>query len=154
MLGPKTLLGGFYDKWCSPTTPTPDFVVDDVWCGMVASLGFGAAAAPSLVQFWIDTCKSTYRGDEGRKKLKMALGCLLDRDGLLRRIRDVTCPVYWLQGTEDAPFGVTVPKEQIEMFTSSKEATLEFIEGGNHYLNATNPKEVGSAILKMASKYQ
>lgn len=58
------------------------------------------------------------------------------------------------QGTEDAPFGVTVPKEQIEMFTSSKEATLEFIEGGNHYLNATNPKEVGSAILKMASKYQ
>jgi microsomal epoxide hydrolase len=93
---PKTLLAPFYDNWCSPT-PTPEFVVDDVWCGMVASLGFGAAAAESLKQFWVDTCKSTYSGDEGRKKLKMALGCLLDRDGLLRRLRDVTCPVYWLQ---------------------------------------------------------
>lgn len=93
---PKSLLTGFYDNWCS-TTPTPEFVVDDVWCGMVATLGFGAGASEELVQFWKDTLKQVYRGDEGRKKLKMALGCLLDRDGLLRRIRDVKCPVYWLQ---------------------------------------------------------
>jgi microsomal epoxide hydrolase len=49
---------------------------------------------------------------------------------------------------------VTVPKEQIELFTSSREATLDFIEGGNHYLNATNPKEVGDALLKMVNKYK
>jgi microsomal epoxide hydrolase len=95
---PKTLLAPFYEKWCSPAgTPTPEFVVDDVWCGMVATLGFGSKGTPELVQFWTDTLKNVYRGDEGRTKLKMALGCLLDRDGLVRRVRDITCPVYWLQ---------------------------------------------------------
>lgn len=93
---PKTLLTPFYDKWCS-AAPTPDFVVDDVWCGMVGSLGFGAGATADVVQFWTETLKGVYKGDEGRKKLKMALACLLDRDGLLRRVRDVVCPVYWLQ---------------------------------------------------------
>jgi microsomal epoxide hydrolase len=51
------------------------------------------------------------------------------------------------------PFGTTVPKEQIKLFTAAQEPTLEFIEGGGHYLNATNPKEVGEALLKMVTKY-
>ena len=92
----ETLLSPFYEKWCS-TTPIPDFVVDDVWCGMVATMGFGAAGTAEVVSFWTTALKDIYKGDEGRKKLKMALGCLLDRDGLLRRVRDVVCPVYWLQ---------------------------------------------------------
>ncbi|AEO67280.1 6acabc9c-fb0b-4ab4-bbc9-dc84dbd5645c [Thermothielavioides terrestris] len=150
---PKTLLTPFYDKWCS-RTPTPDFVVDDVWCGMVGSIGFGSSGTPELLQFWTETLKGVYRGDEGRKKLKVALACLLDRDGLLRRLRDITCPVYWLQGTEDVPFGTKVPVEQIKLFTASPEATLTFVEGGGHYLNATNPKEVAAALLQLVKKYQ
>ncbi|KAK4242108.1 Alpha/Beta hydrolase protein [Achaetomium macrosporum] len=150
---PKTLLAPFYDKWCS-AAPTPDFVVDDVWCGMVATLGFGSKGTPELVQFWTDTLKAVYRGDEGRRKLKMALACLLDRDGLARRVRDITCPVYWLQGTEDAPFGTALPAEHIKLFTSAKEATLTLVEGGGHYLNATNPEEVGAALLQMVNKYK
>ncbi|OIW22463.1 alpha/beta-hydrolase [Coniochaeta ligniaria NRRL 30616] len=149
---PRTVLKPFFEKWCSPT-PTPDFVVDDVWCGMVGSIGFGAATTPEMTAFWTETLKGIYRGDEGRKKLKMALANLMERDGLLLRVRDITCPVVWLQGTEDVPFGTTIPPEQIKLFTSSKEATLEFIEGGGHYLNATNPKEVGDALLKMVKRY-
>jgi hypothetical protein len=57
------------------------------------------------------------------------------------------------QGTADVPFGTQIPQEQIKLFTSSKEATLDFIEGGGHYLNATNPKEVGDALLKMVNRY-
>ncbi|KAK3906047.1 Dihydrolipoyllysine-residue acetyltransferase component of acetoin cleaving system [Staphylotrichum tortipilum] len=156
---PKTLLTPFYDNWCSPT-PTPDFVVDDVWCGMVATLGFGAAGTAELVSFWTETVKTVYTGDEGRKKLKMALACLLDRDGLLRRVRDIVCPIRWLQvyatlsGTEDAPYGTQIPVEQIKLFTSSKDATLTMIEGGNHYLNATNPAEVATALLDLVNKYK
>ncbi|KAL2192870.1 Alpha/Beta hydrolase protein [Corynascus similis CBS 632.67] len=152
---PKTLLAPFYDNWSGvPGQPTPDFVVDDVWCGMVATLGFGAAGTPDMVAFWTKALKDIYKGDDGRKKLKMALACLLDRDGLCRRVRDVVCPVYWLQGTDDAPFGTTVPAEQIKLFTSSKEATLTIVPGGNHYLNATNPKEVKETLLQLVNKYK
>jgi hypothetical protein len=93
---PKTLLMPFYEKWCSPT-PTPHFVVDDVWCGMVGGIGFGSSPAPEVTAFWTETLKIVYRGDEGRKKLKIALVNLLERDGLLLRVRDIKCPVVWLQ---------------------------------------------------------
>ncbi|KAL5596171.1 hypothetical protein FOVSG1_009860 [Fusarium oxysporum f. sp. vasinfectum] len=149
---PKTQLGPFYENWHS-TTPTPDFVVDDVWRGLVSSVGFGSNPSPETLAFWDETLKQVYRGDEGRKKLRIAVVNLFERDGLLLRLRDVKCPVYWLQGTADPVFGTTVPAEHIKLFTSSPEATLEFVEGGGHYLSATNPKEINEAILKMVNKY-
>ncbi|EXK32439.1 microsomal epoxide hydrolase [Fusarium oxysporum f. sp. lycopersici 4287] len=149
---PKTQLGPFYENWHS-TTPTPDFVVDDVWRGLVSSVGFGSNPSPETLAFWDGTLKQVYRGDEGRKKLRIAVVNLFERDGLLLRLRDVKCPVYWLQGTADPVFGTTVPAEHIKLFTSSPEATLELVEGGGHYLSATNPKEINEAILKMVNKY-
>ncbi|OOO07109.1 hypothetical protein OAory_01093120 [Aspergillus oryzae] len=148
---PAASLTAFYDKWTSPLA-TPDFVVDDVWCGLVGGIGFGAAATAEKSAFWTQTLKEVYKGDEGRKKVRMALNCLLERDGLLLRLRDIKCPVYWLQGTEDTPFGTVVPAEQIKLFTASPEAKLVMIEGGAHYLNATNPKEVNEALLEMVTK--
>jgi microsomal epoxide hydrolase len=160
----------FYEKWTSPSA-TPGFIVDDVWCGLVGGIGFGAHADETKSAFWTQTLKEVYKGDEGRKKVRMALNCLLERDGLLLRIGDIKCPVYWLQvspmptdiydlcinkidkGTEDTPFGTIVPAEQIQRFTSSVEAKLVMIEGGAHYLNATNPKEVDEALLELVTKY-
>jgi hypothetical protein len=46
-----------------------------------------------------------------------------------------------------------MPTEQIELFTSSPEATLTLVEGAGHYLNATSPQETEEAILKMVRKY-
>lgn len=93
---PAANLTVFYEKWTSPSA-TPDFVVDDVWCGLVGGIGFGAAATETRSAFWTQTLKEVYKGDEGRKKVRMALNCLLERDGLLLRIGDIKCPVYWLQ---------------------------------------------------------
>ncbi|KAJ6034940.1 hypothetical protein N7499_002156 [Penicillium canescens] len=149
---PAANLTVFYEKWTSPSA-TPDFVVDDVWCGLVGGIGFGAAATAERSAFWTQTLKDVYKGDEGRKKVRMALNCLLERDGLLLRIGDIKCPVHWLQGTEDVPFGTIVPPEHIKRFTSSVDAKLVMIEGGAHYLNATNPKEVNEALLEMVKKY-
>lgn len=148
---PKTQLMPFLDGWSAPAAA--DFVVDDVWCGMVGSLGFSDAVPAATLEFWTATLKSVYRGDEGRRKLKGALVNLLSRDGLLLRLRDIRCPVYWLQGTQDPVFGVEVPAEQIKLFTASPEATLTLVEGGGHYLNATSPEEVNEAILTMVKKY-
>lgn len=149
---PKTQLGPFFESWSSPT-PTPDFVVPEVWRGLVSSVGFGSDPSPELLAFWDETLKQVYSGDEGRKKLRIAVVNLFERDGLLRRLRDVKCPVYWLQGTADPVFGTTVPAEHIKLFTSSPEATLDFVEGGGHYLSATNPKEINEAVLKMIKTY-
>jgi microsomal epoxide hydrolase len=93
---PAANLMVFYEKWTSPSA-TPDFVVDDVWCGLVGGIGFGAAATAERSAFWTQILKDVYKGDEGRKKIRMALSCLLERDGLLLRIGDIICPVHWLQ---------------------------------------------------------
>ncbi|KAH6973010.1 Alpha/Beta hydrolase protein [Ilyonectria sp. MPI-CAGE-AT-0026] len=149
---PKTQLISFYESWGS-AEPTPDFVVDEIWRGLVASVGFGSSVTPETLAFWHATLKDVYKGDEGRKKLRVAVACLLERDGLMLRVRDIKCPVYWLQGTEDPVFGLTVPAEHIKLFTSSPEATLTFVEGGGHYLSATSPKEIEEALLKIIAKY-
>lgn len=83
----------------------------------------------------------------------MAVIALLSRDGLRQRLGDVKCPVYWLQGTDDLPYGTKLPAEEIELFTGSKEKRLQMVEGGTHYLNASNAKEVESAMIEMANKH-
>jgi microsomal epoxide hydrolase len=99
---PAAMLTPFFEKWSSPPPPPPaasagDFVIDEVWCGMVGSVGFGEHGTPEKTAFWTRTLQEVYRGDEGRKKAKMALLNLITRDGLLHRLRDVKCPVHWLQ---------------------------------------------------------
>ncbi|CAI6080391.1 hypothetical protein V2G26_011974 [Clonostachys chloroleuca] len=149
---PKTSLQGFIDSWTS-TEPTPDFVVDEALAQSVSMLGFSGAASPETLAFWNETIKSVYSGDNGRKKVRMATLNLCHRDGLLTRLGDVKCPVYWLQGPDDPVYGKIVPNEHIKLFTSSPEATITFVEGGGHFLNATSPKETEEAILKMVKKY-
>lgn len=58
-----------------------------------------------------------------------------------------------VQGTDDTPFGMTVAKEQINRFTRSREARLQMVEGGCHYLNATHPEPVNRAMLDMVQKH-
>lgn len=147
---PKNDLAPFLEKW---SVPNPDFVVDEVWRGMVAGLGFSGTVSPEILSFWDKTVKEVYSGEEGRKKLRMATLNLMERDGLLRRLSDVKCPVYWLQGKQDPVFPTNIAEEQIKLFTSSPEATLTLVENGGHYLNATSPKETEEAILKMVGKY-
>ncbi|KIK54600.1 hypothetical protein GYMLUDRAFT_48507 [Collybiopsis luxurians FD-317 M1] len=145
---PSPMLTPFYDKWCSFI---PDFVVDDVWCGMVVNLGFSGLLPREKVDFWYSTMKSVYKGDDGRKKLKVALACLLERDGILLRLREIQCPVYWLQGDKDIPYGIALAAEQIELFKASRKAKLDIVKGGSHFLNATHPTEVSEALLKLVN---
>lgn len=149
---PVPLLTPFAEKWASASA-TPEFEIDDQWCGMIASFGFGSHATDASTAFWTEVLKKTYAGDEGRRKVRMAVLCLMSRDSLTLRLGDVACPVHWLQGTEDTPYGCTVQHEQIKLFNRSKEAKLKIVEGGAHYLNATNPKEINAAISEMVKKY-
>jgi hypothetical protein len=66
---PKNDLAPFLEKW---SVPNPDFVVDEVWRGMVAGLGFSGTVSQDILSFWDKTVKDVYSGEEGRKKLRMA----------------------------------------------------------------------------------
>ncbi|KAI0146299.1 putative alpha/beta hydrolase [Xylariaceae sp. FL1272] len=143
----------FLEKWFSPML-TPDFVLGDDWVGALLYLGFGNSASKEDTEFWTKTLKEVYSGDEGRRKIRMSAICLAERDGLLLRLCDVKCPVHWLHGTADAVYGTQVPKEHISLFTNAKEAKLDFLENGAHFLSASHPAEVENAILEMVTKFK
>lgn len=93
---PAPMFGMFLQNWTSKE-PTPDFTPEPEWLGACTDLGFGTAASEENTAFWHKTIAETYKGDEGRKRLRMATICLGERDGLLQRLPDIQCPVHWLQ---------------------------------------------------------
>ncbi|KAI0886717.1 putative alpha/beta hydrolase [Annulohypoxylon maeteangense] len=145
---PAPFASPFLQKWSS-STPNPDFVVGDDWIQPVLGLGLGSASTPAAVEYWSESIRKVYSGDQGRRRLRMATLNLAERDGLLFRIGDIKCPVHWYQGTEDPIYGTIVPQEHIKLFTGSSEAKLNFIEGGVHFLSVSHPKEVEEAIFEM-----
>jgi hypothetical protein len=77
--------------------PTPDFVPSTDFCNFLIDVGFGKEECPKDIRnFWIDEIKKNYRGDEGRRRIRMCAINLRDRDGLHMRLDDVLCPVLWL----------------------------------------------------------
>lgn len=101
---PASFVKPFLDRWTSDR-PTPDWVVEDDWVGSIVHLGFGAAATPANVEFWTQTLHDVYKGDEARRRLKMATICLVERDGLIFRLPYVQCPVHWLHvSCPESPF--------------------------------------------------
>ncbi|KAJ3822205.1 Alpha/Beta hydrolase protein [Lentinula raphanica] len=138
---PHQLLSPLIEEWSS-ATPTPGFIIGDDLCEMVHDFGFAKSLTQEQETFWTSILKSVYKGDEGRKKLRGALICLLERDSLHLRLRDMKCPVHWLQGSRDKPYPPALASEHVKLFTSSKDAKLDIIEGGCHYLNVTHPVEV------------
>ncbi|KAI8962370.1 putative alpha/beta hydrolase [Daldinia sp. FL1419] len=146
---PVPFLQPFFEKW---GIPAADFVVGDDWIQAVIGLGFGSAGTPQVLEFWAQTLRRVYSGNEGRKKLRMAAICLADRDGIKLRVGDVKCPIHWLHGSADVVYSAAVGQEHSKLFTGSSDVQFDILEGGAHFLVATNPKEVEEAILAMTSK--
>ncbi|KAI2616715.1 putative alpha/beta hydrolase [Hypoxylon sp. NC1633] len=145
---PTPFLTPFFQKWSS-SEPTPDFVVGEDWIQPVIGLSLGSQATPEAMNFWTESMRRVYAGNEGRQKLRMDTICLAERDGLSYRLGDITCPVHWLHGKGEPVFSDAIAREQIGLFTASKNAKLDVLEGGCHCLNVSHPKEIEDAILAM-----
>jgi hypothetical protein len=70
-----------------PSFEYADFLID---------IGFGKDCAPAVRELWRRKIQENYRGDDGRRRIRMAAINLRDRDGLHARLFDVRCPVMWL----------------------------------------------------------
>lgn len=132
---------------------TPDFEPHLGYCDFLIDIGFGKDCSNDVREFWRALIKENYRGDDGRRRIRMAAINLSERDGLHGRLWDVKCPVMWLHGTKDVVYSVENAKQEIKLFVNSPDAELVLIEGGAHFLSASHPKEVDQALIAFVGKY-
>ena len=143
---------GPINNWTT-TKATPDFEPDDEFCNFLIDIGFGKNCDSSVRDYWKRTIKSNYRGDDGRKRARMAAINLRERDGLHGRLFDIRCPVMWLHGTSDAVYSVANAEQEIKMFVNSPEAKLVTVKDGQHFLSASHPKEVDNALIEFVGRW-
>jgi pimeloyl-ACP methyl ester carboxylesterase len=130
-----------------------DWVVPDEFVIGVLDAGLGDSVSDEDRAFWLDVYRRNYSGDSGRERLRICSINLRDRDSLLARLNSVTCPVLWIHGTADSVYSVANAENGIARFTGSKDAQLKVIEGGQHFLSASDPKEVNAAAVDFISKW-
>lgn len=82
---------------------TPDFELDDGYCNLNMNLGIGPDSDKALRSKFIASMKEDYKGDDGRRRARMAAINLRDRDGLHGRVFDVKCPVLWMHVSASRP---------------------------------------------------
>lgn len=58
-----------------------------------------------------------------------------------------------VQGTDDAVYTVPNAEEEIKLFVNSPDARLVTVEGGQHFLSFSHPKEVDQNLIDFVGKY-
>jgi pimeloyl-ACP methyl ester carboxylesterase len=136
------LAGSVGDEWV-----IPDELVD-----AVLHEGFGEDVPSEERSFWHATYQQNYVGDAGRQRLRMCAINLRDRDGLYGRLDSVRCPVLWLHGTDDKVYSVANAEDGISRFVNAADAELRVVEGGQHFLSASNPEDVNTATIEFINR--
>lgn len=149
--GPTALTGSIAD-WSSPT-PTPDFKLTEDYCNFLINVGMGENTSQEAREFWIKELQQNYAGDDGRRRARMAAINLRDRDGLHGRVGDVACPILWMHGTADQVYSVKNAEEEIQLFAGSRDARVQVVDGGAHFLSFSHPEAVDQAVLEFVGKY-
>ena len=130
-----------------------DWVVPDEFVDGLLEAGLGTNVSDEERTFWIGEYRRNYSGDDGRHRIRVSTVNLRDRDSLHGRLDEVRCPVLWLQGTADEVFSVKNAKDEIKMFSRSPEARVQVVEGGQHFLNASDPSTVNAATSELIKRW-
>ncbi|WP_089404382.1 alpha/beta fold hydrolase [Geodermatophilus saharensis] len=130
-----------------------DWVVPAEMVDAVLAEGFGPDVPPAERAFWHARHQENYAGDDGRERLRLASVNLRDRDGLHGRLDGVRCPLLWMHGTEDTVYSVANAEEEIRLFPNSPHAELRVVEGGRHFLSASDPAAVDAATVEFVRRW-
>jgi pimeloyl-ACP methyl ester carboxylesterase len=87
---------GFVKLGADMSPQHDDFEPGQGYYDFLMEIGYGKDLGASLRSFWEETIKTTYQGDEGKRRICMAAINLASRDGLYERLPYVKCPVIWL----------------------------------------------------------
>ena len=146
-------------EFCTPAIDALATPVGDDWVipvelvDAVLPEGFGEDVPAEERAFWHDTHQQNYTGDAGRQRLRIASINLRDRDGLHGRLDSVRCPVLWMHGTADRVYSVPNAEAEIGLFVNSAAAELRVVEGGQHFLSATDPDDVNAAAVEFVNRW-
>jgi pimeloyl-ACP methyl ester carboxylesterase len=58
-----------------------------------------------------------------------------------------------MQGTADRVYSVANAEEEIELFVNSTDAELRVVEGGQHFMSASHPEAVNSAVVDFLGRW-
>lgn len=130
-----------------------DWVIPDELVDAVLMEGLGEDVAPEERSFWHATYQQNYAGNAGRQRLRMCTINLRDRDGLYGRLDSVRCPVLWLHGTDDRVYSVANAEDGISRFVNAAETELRVVEGGQHFLSASDPEDVNTATVEFIKRW-
>jgi pimeloyl-ACP methyl ester carboxylesterase len=146
-------------EFCTPSIDAlaepvaDDWVVPTEFVDAVLEAGLGDTVSPEERAFWHATYQANYTGDAGRQRLRISTINLRDRDGLLGRLDSVRCPVLWMHGTADQVYSVRNAEDGISRFSGAVEAELRVVEGGQHFLSASDPDAVNAAAVDFVKRW-
>jgi pimeloyl-ACP methyl ester carboxylesterase len=147
-------------SFCAPAIDALAESVGDDWVipielvDAVLSEGFGENVPPEERKFWHTTHQKNYVGDAGRERLRISTINLSDRDGLHSRLDSVRCPLLWMHGTADPVYSVANAEEEIKLFVNSADAELRVVDGGQHFLSASDPDDVNTATIEFINRWK
>jgi pimeloyl-ACP methyl ester carboxylesterase len=107
---------------------------------------FGPGAKPEVVELWKSMLIHSYKGEEGRLRLREVTVATLTRDSLHLRLPNITQPFLWIQGDHDGLFSVENARFELAL-TNSVAPSVEIIEGGYHAPNWSHPDQVDKLVL-------
>lgn len=84
-------------------------------------------------------------------QLELTMGALVDRDSVLERAGEITCPALVLHGTADLAYPVERAAELAEALPAAD--PLVVVDGGAHFLSYTHPDEVNPALVKFLATH-
>ena len=114
--------------------------------------GLGEGVPPGERSFWHATYQTNHTGDAGRKRVRISSINLRDRDGLHGRLDSVRCPVLRMHGAEDPVYSVVNAEDEMKLFVNSPSAELRVVEGGQHFLSASDSDDVNAATAEFINR--
>jgi pimeloyl-ACP methyl ester carboxylesterase len=130
-----------------------DWVIPGELVDAVLKEGLGDAVPADEREFWHATYAKNYTGDDGRARVRTSSINLRDRDGLHGRLDAIRCPVLRMHGTEDPVYSVANAEDEMPRFVNSPSAELQVVEGGQHFLSASDPDAVDTAAAAFIERW-
>ena len=146
--------------FCTPAIDALAAPVGDDWViatelvDAVLQEGLGSDVSPEERSFWHATYQHNYTGDAGRARVRVSSINLRDRDGLHGRLDSVRCPVLRMHGTADPVYSVANAQDEMPLFANSADAQLRVVEGGQHFLSASDPDDVNTAVAEFIDRWR